>query len=84
MAIELSVSKLRHACKSIIADINLSGVSPARPRLKSCRNQRRRRFQMKARAFDLHRDEWDDLKTAGDGLREITRAGPLKHNKEAR
>ena len=84
MAIELSVSKLRHACKSIIADINLSGVSPARPRLRGCQNPRRRRFQMKARAFDLRRDEWDDLKTAGDGLRDITRAGPLKHNKEAR
>jgi len=39
---------------------------------------------MKARAFDLRRDEWDDLKAAGDGLRDITRAGPLKHNKEAR
>jgi len=84
MAIELSVSKLRHACKSIIADINLSGVSPARPRLRGCQNPRRRRFQMKARAFDLRRDEWDDLKAAGDGLRDITRAGPLKHNKEAR
>ena len=84
MAIELSVSKLRHACKSIIADINLSGVSPARPRLKSCQNPRRRRFQMKTRAFDLHRDEWDDLKAAGNGLRDITRARPLNQNKEAR
>ena len=84
MAIELSVSKLRHACKSIIADINLSGVSPARPRLRGCQNPRRRRFQMKARAFDLRRDEWDDLKAAGDGLRDITRARPLNQNKEAR
>ena len=84
MAIELSVSKLRHACKSIIADINLSGVSPARPRLRGCQNPRRRRFQMKARAFDLRRDEWDDLKAAGNGLRDITRARPLNQNKEAR
>jgi len=39
---------------------------------------------MKARAFDLHRDEWDDLKAAGNGLRDITRARPLNQNKEAR
>ena len=84
MAIELSVSKLRHACKSIIADINLSGVSPARPRLRGYRNPRRRRFQMKTRAFDPRRGEWDDLKAAGNGLRDITRARPLNQNKEAR
>ena len=84
MAIELSVSKLRHACKSIIADINLSGVSPARPRLRGCQNPRRRRFQMKTRAFDPRRGEWDDLKAAGNGLRDITRARPLNQNKEAR
>ena len=84
MAIELSVSKLRHACKSIIADINLSGVSPARPRLRGRRNPRRRRFQMKTRAFDPRRGEWDDLKAAGNGLRDITRARPLNQNKEAR
>ena len=84
MAIELSVSKLRHACKSIIADINLSGVSPARPRLRGCRNPRRRRFQMKTRAFDPRLGECDDLKAAGNGLRDITRARPLNQNKEAR
>lgn len=84
MAIELSVSKLRHACKSILADINLSGVSPARPRLRGCRNPRRRQFQMKTRAFDPRRGEWDDLKAAGNGLRDITRARPLNQNKEAR
>ena len=84
MALDLSVSKLRHACKSIIADINLSGVSPARPRSRGCQNLRRRRFQMTARAFDPRRGEWDDLKAAGDGLRDITRASPLNHNKEGR
>ena len=38
---------------------------------------------MTARAFDPRRGEWDDLKAAGNGLRDITRARPLNQNKEA-